>query len=52
MKTLYDIEELIAESCYKGRELTECRKVGIAAVGVCCYMHMIARDMLLKGEYR
>ena len=51
MKTLYDIEELIAESCYKGRELTECRKVGIEAVGVCCYMHEIARDMLLEGGY-
>lgn len=51
MKTLYDIEELIAESCYKGRELTECRKVGFAAMGVCCYMHEIARDMLLEGGY-
>ena len=51
MKTLYDIEELIAESCYKGRELDECRKVGTAAVGVCCYMHEIAHDMLMKGGY-
>ena len=51
MKTLYDIEELIAESCSKGRELTGCRKVGLEAVGVCCYMHEIARDMLLEGGY-
>ena len=51
MKTLYDVKVLIDESCFKGRELTECRKVGIAAVGVCCYMHVIARDLLLKGGY-
>ena len=51
MKTLYDVKVLIDESCYKGRELTECLKVGIAAVRVCCYMHEIARDMLLGGGY-
>ena len=51
MKTLFDVKVLIEESCYKGRELTECRKVGLEAVGVCCYMHEIARDMLLRGGY-
>lgn len=51
MKTLYDVKVLIDESCYKGRELTECQKVGFAAMGVCCYMHEIARDMLLGGGY-
>ena len=51
MKTLYEVKVLIDKSCYKGRELNECLKVGIEAVGVCCYMHEIALDMLLKGGY-
>ncbi len=51
MKTVYDIQELIAESCIMSRELTECQKVGFAALGVCCDMHRIAKDMIMKGEY-
>lgn len=51
MKTVYDIQELIAESCFMDRELTECQKVGFAALGVCCVMHTIAENMILRGDY-
>lgn len=50
MKTAYEIQELIAESCMD-RDLNECQKVGFAALGVCCDMHSIAECMLMRGEY-
>jgi hypothetical protein len=51
MKTVYDIQKLITESCFLSREVTECQEVGPAAWGVCCDMHTIADDMIMKGEY-